>query len=831
MRPTPPAGRPIRTAGAVLALCLTLCLATATATGRATATTTAARTGTARTATAAATATAVTVDGTSPGRTFDGVGAISGGGGNSRLLLDYPEPQRGQILDYLFKPGYGAALQILKAEIGGDTNSTDGAESSFEHTRGAVDCSNGYEWWLMEQAKARNPAIKLYALAWGAPGWVGNGNFWSQDMIDYLMDWLGCARQHGLAIDYLGGWNERGYNAAWYENLHATLAAKGFTGTKVVGADDNWSIATSMRTDSALDSAVDIVGTHYPCGYMSAMTSCSSTPDALATGKQLWASENGSEDAETGAAPMARAINRGYLDARMTAIINWPVVAALYPNLGFNTMGLVTADQPWSGAYTVGRSAWATAQTTQFTAPGWQYLDTASGYLGGNRANGSYLSYAAPGKAAWSTVFETMDATADQTVTLQVAGGLPAGALHVWSTDLSASAATTRMTSGADLTATAGVYRLTLRPGRLYTVTTTTGQGAGTAPSPQRGRLALPYTDSLAGTATGQEAAYFAAMNGAFETEPCAGGRAGRCLRQQAPTTPIRWTAESADQPYTLMGDLGWSDYTVAADVLLEQAGTAELLGRVGTQARNNNGLNAYNLRISDTGVWTLLKSDTAWAFTTLASGTVPGVSAGSWHHLALSFQGSAITARIDGAVVAAVTDGSYGAGQIALGTGGYYGAQFSNLSITPGTTAPLDGTYQLADANSGQLLDAANQGTADGTPVIQWPSNGGANQKWRLASTGDGYYTITGVASGKALDLPGPSTLPGTQLDLRSADGGTGQQWLVVPSTGGHYTLESRADGQLADVSGASLTMGAGVIQWPANGGANQSWQLVKAG
>ncbi|MFF4260211.1 hypothetical protein ACFY1L_54675 [Streptomyces sp. NPDC001663] len=36
----------------------------------------------------AATSTAVTVDGASGGRTFDGVGAISGGGGNSRLLYD-----------------------------------------------------------------------------------------------------------------------------------------------------------------------------------------------------------------------------------------------------------------------------------------------------------------------------------------------------------------------------------------------------------------------------------------------------------------------------------------------------------------------------------------------------------------------------------------------------------------------------------------------------------------------------------------------------------------------------------------------------------------------
>src|ERR1700759_5497946 len=132
-------------------------------------------------------ATTVTVDGTHGGRTFDGIGAISGGGGNSRLLIDYPEPQRSQILDYLFKPGYGASLQLLKVEVGGDTNSTSGAEPSHEHTAGDLNCNRGYEWWLAEQAKARNPNIKLYALAWGAPGWIGNGNFWSTDMVNYCL--------------------------------------------------------------------------------------------------------------------------------------------------------------------------------------------------------------------------------------------------------------------------------------------------------------------------------------------------------------------------------------------------------------------------------------------------------------------------------------------------------------------------------------------------------------------------------------------------------------------------------------------------------------------
>jgi hypothetical protein len=94
-------------------------------------------------------------------KTFDGLGAISGGGATSRLLVDYPSPQREQILDYMFKPSFGAALQILKVEIGGDQDTTDGCESSHMHNNATVDLNAGYEWWLMKQAKQRNPAIKL----------------------------------------------------------------------------------------------------------------------------------------------------------------------------------------------------------------------------------------------------------------------------------------------------------------------------------------------------------------------------------------------------------------------------------------------------------------------------------------------------------------------------------------------------------------------------------------------------------------------------------------------------------------------------------------------
>src|ERR1700756_3187814 len=75
----------------------------------------------------------VHLDGSKLGRTFEGIGALSEGA-SSKLLIDYPEPQRSQILDLLFKPGYGASLQRLKVEIGADVNSTDGSEPSHMRT-------------------------------------------------------------------------------------------------------------------------------------------------------------------------------------------------------------------------------------------------------------------------------------------------------------------------------------------------------------------------------------------------------------------------------------------------------------------------------------------------------------------------------------------------------------------------------------------------------------------------------------------------------------------------------------------------------------------------
>ncbi|NUS17057.1 MAG: galactosylceramidase [Streptomyces sp.] len=761
-------------------------------------------------------ATSITINGSSGGRTFDGVGAISGGGGNSRLLIDYPEPERGQILDYLFRPGYGASLQILKAEIGGDTNSTSGAEPSHEHTRTDLNCDRGYEWWLMEQAKARNPSIKLYGLAWGAPGWIGNGNFWSTDMINYLVSWLGCAKQHGLTIDYLGGWNERGYNVSWYEQLRSALNSNGYAGVRIVAADSDWTVANDVDSNAAFASSVDVIGTHYPCGYRSAQTSCSVPSSATSSGKQLWASENGSDDYNAGANAMARGINRGYIDGKMTAYINWPVVAAITPNLPYPTMGLALTPQPWSGYYAIGKNAWVMAQTSQFTAPGWQYLDSSSGYIGGNRNNGSYVSLKSTNKSDYSTVIETMDASSAQTLDFNVTGGLSTGTVHVWSTNVNSSNPADYFVHSADITPSNGSFSLTVQPGRVYTITTTTGQGKGTAAGPAQSAMSLPYSDSFDGYTAGAEAKYLMDWQGAFEVAACGGGRSGTCVRQMSAQAPITW--DPLTDPHTLLGDLGWSNYTVSSDVLLEKSGYAELLGRANTQSYSGAaGLNAYHLRVSDTGAWSILSSNTGGTVTTLAHGTTAAIGTNQWHSLSLAFSGSTITASIDGSTVGSANDYGYAGGQVGYATSQGETAQFDNLSVTPGPGGTGGGTSgPITGVGSGRCLDVPNQSQTNGTQVELWDCNGGSNQQW--SSTAAGELRVYG---GDCLDAAGQGTSPGTKVDIYTCNGGSNQKWTL----NANGTITGNQSGLCLDATGNGTANGTLLELWTCNGGSNQQW------
>ena len=645
----------------------------------------------------------VAVDGQSPGRTFDGVGGISSS--SSRLIYDYPEPERGQILDYLFKPGYGAGLQILKVEIGGDANSTVTAEPSHERKRGAIDCDRGIEWWMMQQAKRRNPDIKLAGLLWSAPGWF-DGGLWSDDQVTYLVDWLGCARQHGLTIDYLGGANEEYTpppSPSFFVALHKALATT-YPDVQIVATDehvppDYWHTVSDMKTNPDYRDAVDILGEHDVCVWHSLYQHCNVSEDALDTGKPLWNSEQSSQDVAAGAGPLARAMNRDYIDARVTGNINWAMAAGYYGTTDTGGTGILAAEWPWSGHYEVGPSLWVDAQTTQFAQPGWRYLDTASGYLTGGA---SYVSLRAPSGDDYTVVVETMDTTAPQSVRFVPSGGLSTDRLQLWSTDVNS-------TDPADWFVHDGTIQpgatLTLQPGRVYTLSTTDGQrhGGASPRAPEPGTVAVPYREDFEHVESTGMARYFQDVSGGFEAAPCE-DRRGTCYQQAIDQQPLLWH-DSGKTPATIAGDpMWWGDYRVAVDARSDQPGGVELLGRV--EKSNANGVSGYHFQLATDGTWQLYTVDSLAKATVLASGTASAPT-GSWHRLGLSFVGERVDASLDGKTVASVTDRSHRTGQIGLATSGWQVAQFDNVTV--------DRTAQWPTAVSSRTVTATASASQPG--------------------------------------------------------------------------------------------------------------------
>ncbi|KOV35944.1 hypothetical protein ADK60_07960 [Streptomyces sp. XY431] len=729
----------------------------------------------------------ITIDGASNGRVFDGVGAISGGGATSRLLVDYPEPQRTQVLDYLFKPGYGASLQMLKVEIGGDANSSDGPEPSHMRTPTEVDCNRGYEWWLMEQAKARNPDIAFYGLEWAAPGWL-NGGSWSQDNITYLKSWLGCAQSHGLNVGYLGGWNENGYDKAWFENLRTALDTSGHADTLLVASDSNdpnWTIASGLATGSAFNRAVAVVGLHGVCWNSTPVyTACPGSSTATALGKPLWVAEDDNDSDGANPPALARNLNRQYIDARITSDIKWALVGSWPSNLPFAGAGLMAADQPWSGNYTVGRDIWVMAHTAQFAKPGWRYLDTASGYLSGtgtngDRHSGSYVTLRSG--QDYSTVIGTTDASAAKTIALSVAGGLSTGPVHVWDTDMNATDPARWFVHTQDIVPRNGGYSLTVQPGHLYTVTTTTGQGKGTAVAPPAKSFPLPYQADLIGYPARAAARYFHDWAGAFETAPCpAATDTPMCLRQVITAPAHPWHTDMNYTPATLLGDPSWSNYQVSTDVLLEEAGSsAELLGRIDHVDHDRS---AYHLRIDDGGSWRLSSEDRSGTDTVLAAGSYPAAGAGTWHNVSLAMQGQSITAFVDHVQVASLTHAGHAIGQSGLAVGGFQHADFTHFGVTP-LAGPA--TTPLTNTSSGKCLDVSGSSTADGAQVLQWTCGSGkANQEWTLVPpAGGATMQLVSANSGKCLDVSGSSTADGAlAVQWTCTTGRTSQQWTTTP-------------------------------------------------
>ncbi|CAE8624763.1 unnamed protein product, partial [Polarella glacialis] len=573
---------------------------------------------------------ALLIDTSQADQPFDGIGAISGGGATSRLLVDYPEPQRSQVLDYLFKPNYGASLQILKVEIGGDSQSTDGTESSHMHSEDDLDYHRGYEWWLLSEAKKRNPEIKTYGLPWAFPGWVGGAKgsdpFKRPDLTSkYMVKWLEGARDvYGIDIDYLGIWNERSSDASYVKTLRKTLNDAGFGKTTLVAKDGDSRICDDMMNDKEYQAAVGVVGLHYPSDFDD-YSNCRKLGYGVKGGKPLWASEESSSyDDINGAACWARVITSHWVLQGMTSSIMWNLVGSYFHGTEWYASSLLTAVEPWGGHFNTPEVLWATAHITQFTKVGWNLLKVGAG--SGELPNGGYYTtYADPKGRDWSLTIVKIDSDhaactrpplpsfKAENVTFQLAPGTPHGSMAVWYSNFEEFAEDGTVPTVFDRLAdvpvlAGGQFTIEVKVGAFYTISTiqegpTKGVPATPIPASQPS-MPLPYSDDYEGYKVSQEGKWWSDQIGAFEVHYESGSAGNKVMRQMVPQLPIGWSDHGSNGPVSLMGMREWQDITLEASFKLPQD-SGDKMACLGSRVDQswNNGI---VLCVSASGAWRL---------------------------------------------------------------------------------------------------------------------------------------------------------------------------------------------------------------------------------
>jgi galactosylceramidase len=465
-----------------------------------------------------------------------------------------------------------------------------------------------------------------------------------------------------------------------------------------VHAFDNWpsnklDFVKDMNTDEQLRDAIDIISAHTlstkdPSNRGAASASVQEA--ATRMGKPIWNTEEhiylkGFNDAIS----IVQAFNDNYIHSRATRIVNWYGIAALYPVEPYSEdPAMLLAYWPWSGHYKIREALWGYAHYGQFTEIGWQYLNSGCGELSGG---GSFVTLKSPGND-YSVIIETKDAKTPQQLRFEIGGDLSTKSLCVWHSDDK-----DQFIRQKDIQPKNGAFEITLEPGSIYSLSTTTGQQKGSfenVPAPKP--FPFPYCETFdeysAPNDYGYLPRYTADIAEVFEIADRP-DKQGKCLRQVIAERPNSWAPEY--MPYTILGDNDWQDYEVSADVYLNSGDTAGVMGRI-----NNVGMGyrsvpkGYFVTLSDDGQCHLVvirglkrdrkpegdaeqqalikagKDDSEGGEKELGNIQLPNIGANQWHNLKLRFAGTNITAFVDDKLVLTATDPLYSHGMAGLRAG-----------------------------------------------------------------------------------------------------------------------------------------------------------------
>ena len=130
-------------------------------------------------------------------------------------------------------------------------------------------------------------------------------------------------------------------------------------------------------------------------------------------------------------------------------------------------------------------------------------------------------------------------------------------------------------------------------------------------------------------------------------------------------------------------------------------------------------------------------------------------------------------------------------------------------------------GKYEIANVKSGKVIevDRSNQ-----TSVIQFSSQGTADQAWEIRSAGSGFYYLQNAMNGNALETAG--TRNSTPVRATRFSGGYSQQWRFEKGQDGSALIVSQM-GKTLDIPGGTGSDGALVQTYDVNGDSNQQFMF----
>ena len=576
------------------------------------------------------------------GMRYDGVG-VTAGEGSARLLYDYEAEQQAEILDLLFKPAYALKADVLKLEIGGDGNVMQGSSPSHQHFAGeSPNVARGTQAWLAQQARGRNPAIKLYALPWAFPGWMRQGQATSSPFTNpaaaatYVVAWLSGMRDLGVPVDIVGVYSDN-WDATLSPNyviaLKNALFSAGLQATQIIcdDASGGWPCADQavnpanpVPRPDLLD-AVDIFAGH-------GMPGAAIVAGLAGKRQALWLthlSDAGVNDL-LGATYLSWQISELAVNGGVSLGVVWGATCATYDGMPEFNQGLIRADSPWSGSYYVTPALWAVAHTSAFNAPGWFQLATDSG-VGVMAGSGSYVTRMQSDGSAFSIVVSkglnhdgprnrglrsevaTFALRGKPLAAAQAAGvayGVPNGVLHVYLSNFGGSPSGNA--SFAKYVGTTPLYQVNGAGDWLVSVfsgldtiqTLTTSpslfppQRPVTSPPPPAAFPRLYSADWTTGArAVGQPAPYVVDISGSFEivAAPTAG------LQQLATDVPLsRFQTDVA--PHAVLGDEEWTDVSFTARVWFPSRADSAMIAVRGSafQDGDNNHVSGMDVRLQE---------------------------------------------------------------------------------------------------------------------------------------------------------------------------------------------------------------------------------------